>query len=468
MAQYTPSFVDTSGMTQGLIQGIQQAAQIKQQQDQLVQKDIEDFEKNYDPRRLKEEHIPEFTMAFKQYKEAALRYSRLNRSGAKPEEIAVASALKDKALSNMNSMYQNSTAIANKQAEYAKLIEHRRLNELTVPDELNTNYAALQTMSPTQKPDNVPSAFSISLGGKTPNYKKVIEDMKILNGGKANMFEKVGKGDAVVDANTGKPILDINGNPVYKTRTDEYESYSPLAAVKATATNIAVDSALSDEARQQKLQFIDALNAKDSAAMNMYQNMANIFGEEQVDPNSPNKKIRVLPLTKVNDAMVWAYKYYNPESPIKSTQDDSAFRTAQSIQTQKQTIAHNRAMEAKGDNAEKPQNLFIAKTNNIINLGKAGNYTKEYSAVRISNPASDMNSNIMFGNKVPISNAYYDGKGTWTLDIAGKTYKYDDQQFKEALGVETSLSTKEVPLPGGSSKSTNTVPTTKRKVIPGY
>jgi hypothetical protein len=464
---YVTQGLDFTTFGQGIAQGIQQATQIKQQQDLLVQRDIEEFRKNYDNSKLKEEHIGDFAMAFKDYKDIALRYSRLNRSGAKPEEIAVASALKDKALANMNSIYQNSTAIANKQAEYAKLIEYRRLNQLTVPDELNTNYASLQTMSANQRPDNIPSAFSINLGGRTPNYKKVIEDMKLLNGGKSNVFEKVGRGDAIIDINTGKPILDVNGKPVYKTRTDKYESYSPLAAIKATSANIAIDPDLSDEARRDRLQFLNALNQKDSAAVNMYQNMAKIFGEEQVDPNNPKNKIKVLPINKIDDAMVWSYKYYNPENPIESSQDDSSFRVSQSIQSQKETREHNRAMEAKGNTAEKPQNLFIAKTDNIINLGKPGNYTKEYSAVRISNPDTSQYASFMGMNKVPITNAYYDGKGTWTLDISGKTYKYDDQQFKEALGVETSLSTKEVSLPGGASKPTNASPATKRKVIPG-
>ncbi len=452
MAQYTPSFVDTTGFVNAYNQGVINEAKIKQEQDLLVQKDIADFEKNYDPRRLKEEHIPEFTMAFKQYKDAALRYSRLNRGGAKPEEIATASALKDKALANMNSIYSNSTAIANKQAEYAKLIEHRRLNQLTVPDELNTNYAALQTMSATQKPDNVPSAFSINLGGRTPNYKKVLEDIKYYNGGKANVFENSVKGDPVIDVNTGKVMLDANGVPMYKTRVNKYESYSPLAAVKATEANIAIDSALSDEARQEKLQFMDALNAKDSRAVSRYQNMANIFGEEQVDPNNPKNKIKVLPMTSISDAMVWAYKYYNPETPIDSEQNDNAIKLAGEVRREKESKRHNIAMENKTTEPKvKPQNVFVKKTQNIVSSNKAGNYTKEFSAVQLPDPGS------IQGFKKQPSNVYYNGRGTWIVDIGNKSYKFSNQEWAERLGVNTSLKENEVPVDGSLNTNGDTL-----------
>lgn len=145
MAQYTPSFVDTSGMTQGLIQGMQQAAKIKQQQDQLVQSQLDDFEKNFNTEKLRDQDLPVFTSAFKNYKEAALRYSRLNRGGAKPEEIAAASAIKDRALNEMNSIYSKSASanqLLKERADYRRLMAQKGY---TTTDDVNNEIMQLST-----------------------------------------------------------------------------------------------------------------------------------------------------------------------------------------------------------------------------------------------------------------------------------------------------------------------------------
>ena len=73
--------VDFSGIGQGIAQGLLMRAQLKKEQDLIVQKNLEDFEKNYDKTKLRDQDLAPFTMAFKDYKEAALRYSRMNRSG---------------------------------------------------------------------------------------------------------------------------------------------------------------------------------------------------------------------------------------------------------------------------------------------------------------------------------------------------------------------------------------------------
>ena len=174
MAQYTPSFVNLSGATQGLIQGFQQAAQIKQQQDQLVQSQIDEFQKNYNPNKLREQDLPAFTMAFKEYKDAALRFSRLNRGGGKPEEVAVASKLKDKALNEMNDLYRKSTLAAGQQADYADYIRNARLRGYAIPKSVNDIYMGLNNSSIKDvNVENIPSAWSNPLVAQEVDYDKL-------------------------------------------------------------------------------------------------------------------------------------------------------------------------------------------------------------------------------------------------------------------------------------------------------
>jgi hypothetical protein len=181
MIQYKPSFVDTSGMTQGIVNGMMQAAQIKQQQDLIVQKDLEDFQKNYDPRKLRDQDLASFTMAFKGYKEAALRYSRMNRSGGKPEEMAVASNLKDKALNEMNSLYTKSTKASNHQAEYSEYIKNARLRGYAIPESVNNNYMQLSNNSIDKIDlDNMPSAWSNPLVAQEVDVKKMTDYMDAM------------------------------------------------------------------------------------------------------------------------------------------------------------------------------------------------------------------------------------------------------------------------------------------------
>lgn len=174
MAQYTPSFVNLSGATEALVNAYDRAAQMKYQQDQVVQAQIDDFQKNYNPNKLRDQDLPAFTNAFKQYKEAALRYSRLNRGGGKPEEVAVANTLKDKALNEMNDLYRKSTVAAGHQAEYADYIRNARLRGYSIPQSVNDVYMGLNNSSIKDiNTDNIPSAWSNPLVAQEVDYDKL-------------------------------------------------------------------------------------------------------------------------------------------------------------------------------------------------------------------------------------------------------------------------------------------------------
>jgi hypothetical protein len=104
MATYRPSFVDVSGLTQGITRGLEMAAQRKRQEDALSEARVDDFMKMYQPGKLREIDIPDFTKAYNDYKQSALTYSRLNRGGGKPEDLSIAKANMDKALTGLNNV----------------------------------------------------------------------------------------------------------------------------------------------------------------------------------------------------------------------------------------------------------------------------------------------------------------------------------------------------------------------------
>jgi hypothetical protein len=181
MAQYRPSFVDVSGLSQGIAQGMQQAMQIKQQTDLMVEQRLNEFEKNYNPTKLRAQDLPAFTTAFQNYKQSALKYSRLNRGGAKPEEIAVANEIKDRALNEMNDLYSKSSMANQFLAErndYRRLMAQRGYE---TPEEVNAQIMQLTT-SPANEIDfkSLASPYDINLKPNTRDLGTVSAAFKAL------------------------------------------------------------------------------------------------------------------------------------------------------------------------------------------------------------------------------------------------------------------------------------------------
>jgi hypothetical protein len=167
--------VDFSAAGQAIAQGIQQAAMFRYRQDQIVQSQLEDFEKNYNTEKLRDQDLPVFTSAFQKYKEAALRYSRLNRGGAKPEEIAAASAIKDRTLNEINDIYSKSASanqLLKERSDYRKLMIQKGY---TTTDDVNNEIMQLSTAPVTE----------LDLKAFTSPYDKPIyanaDDYKYLN-----------------------------------------------------------------------------------------------------------------------------------------------------------------------------------------------------------------------------------------------------------------------------------------------
>lgn len=238
MAQYKPSFVDITGMSTGIAQGLAQAAQIKQQTESLVDSQLENFRKNFDPKKLRAQDLPDFTNAFETYKQSALKYSRLNRGGAKPAEIAVANEIKDRALNNMNELYSKSSMANQFLAERDKYRATMTQRGFQVPEEVNEQILQLST-SPAKDIDfkALKSPYDIDVN---PNAKDLSEVAKQFKGLNRSIEEDIDEEEE----------FDVNGQKVKVTVKGKYKRANAMDAIniaEAQMLNSRINKSTMDE-----------------------------------------------------------------------------------------------------------------------------------------------------------------------------------------------------------------------------
>lgn len=174
MATYRPSFVDISGLSEGISRGLEIANQEKKRQDAIAEERVDEYLKNYRPDKLRDNDIALFTGAFDQYKKAALMYTRMNRAGAKPQELAYAKSMMDKSLNNLNSIYTNSATAANKMAEYSDYIKRARLAGMDIPQGVTETYNTLLSSDINSiDAKKIKSAYDFELIPKDADIKKL-------------------------------------------------------------------------------------------------------------------------------------------------------------------------------------------------------------------------------------------------------------------------------------------------------
>lgn len=219
MAQYKPSFVDITGMSTGIAQGLAQAAQIKQQTESLVDAQLENFRKNFDPKKLRAQDLPDFTNAFETYKQAALKYSRLNRGGAKPAEIAVANEIKDRALNNMNELYSKSSMANQFLAERDKYRSVMTQRGFQVPEEVNEQILKLSTSAAKDIDFNsLKSPYDIDVNPNAKDLAEVAKQFKALN---RSIEEDIDEEEE----------FDVNGQKVKVTVKGKYKKANSIDAI---------------------------------------------------------------------------------------------------------------------------------------------------------------------------------------------------------------------------------------------
>ena len=246
--------VDFSGLGQGIARGLEQAYAIKRQEDRRVQKSLDDFEKNYNTEKLRVQDLPAFTTAFKDYKEYALKYSRLNRGGAKPEEIAIANEIKDRALNELKDIYSKSS-MANQflqeRNEYRKIMANK---DRDIPEEVNTQIMQLSTM-PAKDIDfkSFTSPYEIDL---KPSQKDVLSVSKLFKDLPKSVDEDVEETQDFDVPGYGKAKVRVMG----KYKKANYDDAINVA-------NIALlNSRISNENKDDYEMLIQGLNLPDDVA----------------------------------------------------------------------------------------------------------------------------------------------------------------------------------------------------------
>ena len=224
MATYRPSFVDVSGLTAGISRGLEIAAQQKRQEDQLAEARVDDFLKTYQPGKLRQMDIPDFTNAYNNYKQAALTYSKINRGGGKAEDLAASKAMMDRAQSELNSVYQKSATAANKHAEYVDYFKNARMKGYEVPNEVSKYINGLSSSRISDlNVEEIPSAYSFDLVPKEIDWDGISKTLD-MSGAKLKDIDTIRE-----KVPYGK---DIKGNILYADQVTKLAGRDPYSTVE--------------------------------------------------------------------------------------------------------------------------------------------------------------------------------------------------------------------------------------------
>ncbi len=344
MARYTPSFVNLSGATEALVNAYDRAAQIRLQQDQMMQAQIDDFQKNYNPNKLRDQDLPVFASAFKNYKEAALRYSRLNRSGAKPEEIAAASVIKDRTLNEMNDLYKKSTIASSREAEYTDWMKNARVRGYMVPDELAANYSALRNSSAKDiDVENIKSAWDYEFTPREVDIKDLTDAMDKIGGG---LKEK--KPTIVTGREYGQTA---GGKKLYYDNVITMSGRNPNAVVTAINAKSIVNPAVHNAAKMSYDNFKQALSQNDQNAINKLNSIKQDFG--------------VTDINNITPAMVYGYDFYAPV--VTGVKEDKS-RAEQIQQAENEAFDRKYKIQSLNERNEKSKATFEHPSTTINNI----------------------------------------------------------------------------------------------------
>lgn len=362
MAKYIPSYVDTSGLSQGISRGLEIAAANKEKQDQLAEARVNEFMKTYRPDKLRDNDIPDFTNDFNSYKEAALLYSRFNRGGAKPEQLAAAKVNMDKALGNLNSTYANSATASNKLAEYANYINTAKQKGYQIPEEVTTNYNALATTG-IKNIDvaKIPSAFTFDLVPKEIDYEGI---NKLLDSTDAKLK------DITTERNTVPYGTDVNGKTIYTYAETKYAGRDPEATVNMIKKIGNSKGDIANAAKKSYEEFLNGINQNNASSLAQLDEIRKAF-------------TYVKSVKDISPEMVFALPMYMPRSQgtvINKDYGQQQYNLAKDITTL--SINKLRAMRTGGDGND-PNITPVNAYKKVNDLFTGGNATPSLTGIDI-------------------------------------------------------------------------------------
>lgn len=449
MATYRPSFVDVSGLTSGISRGLEVAAQLKKQQDALAEAKTEDFLKTYQPGKLRQMDIPDFTKSYTDYKQAALSYSRLNRGGAKPEELAIAKANMDKSLGDLNSVYAKSATAAEKQAEYAEYMKTARTKGYDIPAEVSAFTNTLSS-TPISKIDVgvIPSAYTFDLVPKEIDWTELSK--KLDNAG-----AKIKDIDTVrekVPYRTG-----IDGKPIYADAVTKYVGRPAATTVDMLSKVAIADARLANSAKVDYNLLVEGIGNGSPDSIKRFSEIKQYFPD----------------ITKIEDItpmMVFGLPLYRKEAQgttIDTKGADAEYARKKDVTQIGLTRQRIAASSSRGSGTDKageevighPYNVISGITSSASGTTIPIDATRELQRYSVSSP---------FGGKEVIDRATYNpSDNTFTIETLsrkGSTALKIAPDALESQLVEASGEYKARRTP----KTTTSQPATGKKKIKGF
>lgn len=395
MATYRPSFVDVSGLTAGISSGLQMAAQLKRQEDQLAEARVDDFMKMYQPGKLRQLDIPEFTNAYSNYKNAALTFSKINRGGGKPEDLAAAKAQMDNALAGLNDVYNKSTSAASKQAEYADYLKTARQKGYEIPNEVTTYVNALST-SPVSKleVDKIPSAYQFDLVPKQIDWDGL---SKTLDNAGARLK------DITTERQRIQYGVDVTGKPTFAEAVTKFSGRDPRLAVDIITKLGASNPKIANSAKEDYSLLVQGIQSGAPASLERFNEIREYFPNVQSVKDVTPEMVFGLPL----------YRKQSQGTTIDKSMAEEQYKLAKdvtSIGLQKQKIAAQlKGKETKEGAQYHPSVVINSVVENIqpkkVDVGQKGMVGLQ--PVDVSNEFAGFEMKSTLGYSVPIAKVDY-------------------------------------------------------------
>ena len=253
---YVTQGLDFSGLGQGIAQGLQQAAAVRREQENIVRKEIDDFKSSYDTNKIMGKDIPLFATEFDNYRAKAIEFNKLNRGGANTDKISSKKAELDAQRSKLNKIYSDSSTSANILTDMVKYADRMTGSGYSLPDDMNADMMKLKK-TPIDKINfddfKAPTAYG---------FKANEKDFTTLDGVLKGIKED--KGSATVQGK-GFPVeIGTKGEKGYQVieipETEQFTTRDPYAVLSRVEDALTADALLKNAAVDQKNALVTNLN----------------------------------------------------------------------------------------------------------------------------------------------------------------------------------------------------------------
>lgn len=247
---YVTQGLDLSGIGQGIAQGLQQAAALRREQENIVRKEIDDFKSTYDTGKMMAKDIPLFATAFEEYRQKAIEFNKLNRGGANTEKISAKQAELNAVRGKLNKVYEDSAKGASVLGDMVKYADKMTSSGYALPDDMNQTMMILKTKPSSQIDwDNIKAPTAYTFKANEKDFTTLDATMKGI---------KEDKGSATVP---GKAFsVDLGGKMIDIPETEQFTIKDQYAVLGRVTDALTADALLRNAAVDQKANLEANLN----------------------------------------------------------------------------------------------------------------------------------------------------------------------------------------------------------------